>query len=717
MFEKSNQFLKDSTFPSFIYHFANQMIRLEGRSNPELLLASGLLSNEIFKGNVCIDFVKYSGKSSKHDFPENETELSFPNAKEWYEALNASKIVGQPGEAKPLIMEKQEGDCLLYLNRYWQYEDRLVQIIKEQLALGHHHSTAPGSDDIINKLFSTTAGTDETTKSAALTALNSPLTVITGGPGTGKTTIVLKILALILDEHQQINPTKPYRFKLVAPTGKAASRLKESIIDRKRELVHQKLISEGLSDLIVEDASTIHRLLGYIPGSVFFKHNLNHPLPIDCLIVDEASMVDLALMSKLLEAVPQKAKIILLGDENQLASVEAGSVLRDICLGLRNNELYRHCVVTLTKSHRFSSEKGIGQLSQLINEGKGKDAVALLDQYQSDHDSEIETREGAIAWETVPKPTGLFSKIKQHYFDHYKQLIRAESIEQAFQVFNNFMMLTALRRGPYGVEQINQLIESILISQDLLVKGKEWYSGKPVLIISNDYRLKLFNGDIGITFLDPETNDLRVYFKMDDGFRRISPYRLSNYETAYAITVHKSQGSEFNQVLLLLPPGETPILTKELIYTGITRARNRVIIMGEKQVFIKGINKSIERVSGLRHKLAKKKTDVRKSSDIESLSPEWLDVFEDSIEPVKPLVQLLAANKLPIPETEYESDTLDEAMVSELAWPGHHPPIAILNDHQKEFQQQWIDNGWEIFFVSESPSEELLEIILHKLGA
>lgn len=717
MFEKSNQFLKDNTFPSFIYHFANQMIRLEGESSPGLLLASGLLSNEIFKGNVCIDFVKYSGKSSKHDFPENETELSFPNAKEWYETLKASKIVGQPGEAKPLIMEKQEGDWLLYLNRYWQYEDRLVQIIKEQLTLGHHHATAPGSDDIINKLFSKAAGTDETTKAVALTALNSPLTVITGGPGTGKTTIVLKILALILDEHQQKALSEPYRFRLVAPTGKAASRLKESIIDRKRELVQQKLISKELSELIIEDASTIHRLLGYIPGSVFFKHNLNHPLPIDCLIVDEASMVDLALMSKLLEAVPQKAKIILLGDENQLASVEAGSVLRDICLGLRNNALYQHCVVTLTKSHRFSSEKGIGQLSLLINEGKGKDAVALLDQYQSRHDSETKTREGIIAWETVPKPTGLFSKIKQLYFDHYKQLIQAESIEKAYQVFNNFMMLAALRRGPYGVEQINQLIESILISQDLLIKGKEWYPGKPVLIISNDYHLKLFNGDIGITFPDPETNDLRVYFKTDDGFRKISPYRLSNYETAYAITAHKSQGSEFNQVLLLLPPEENPILTKELIYTGITRARNKVTIMGEKQVFIKSVNKSIERVSGLRQKLAKKKTDVGKPSDIASLGPEWLDVFENSLELVKPLVQLLATHKLPLPETEYESETFNEAMIADLAWPEHHPPIAILNDKQKEFQQQWIDDGWEIFFISQCKPDELLEKIKKALNA
>ena len=521
-------------------------------------------------------------------------------------------------------MEQQAGDWLLYLNRYWQYEDNLAQTIKAQLVPGHFQSDSAVSEDIINKLFSETGGSDELPKTAALAALTNPMTVITGGPGTGKTTIVLKILTLILNEHQQTKPSEPYRFKLVAPTGKAASRLKESIIDRKRELVKQKLISEELSDLIVEEASTIHRLLGYIPGSVYFKHNRDYPLPIDCLIVDEASMVDLALMSKLLEAVPQKTKIILLGDENQLASVEAGSVLRDICLGMRNNEKYQHCVVTLTKSHRFSSEKGIGQLSQLINNGKGKQAFDLLEAYQASTSDEIEDTNGIIEWKVVPKPTGLFSKIKQHYIDHYQQLIQARSIKKAYKIFNDFIMLTALRRGPYGVEQINQLVESILINQNLIVKGKEWYSGKPVLIISNDYQLKLFNGDIGLTFFDPETNDLRVYFKTDEGFRKISPYRLSHYETAYAITVHKSQGSEFNEVLLLLPPEENPILTKELIYTGITRARNKVTIMGEQRVFIKSVNKSIQRVSGLRHKLAKKGAEVGQhtGTDKKVLRPE-----------------------------------------------------------------------------------------------
>lgn len=613
MFRTAKEFLRDSTFQSFVYHFANQMTRLEGKESEELLIASGLLGHEIFKGNVCVDLQKYSGKRSKLDFPENETELQFPDLESWLNVIRESKCVGKPGDSAPLILEKND-DWVLYTNRYWQYEENLARVINEKVKVGNSDKKEAGKESLIDCLFPIDPKTPtekDLQKTAALTALQNPFTVITGGPGTGKTAIVVKIMALILEDYLKQGRTREYRFHLVAPTGKAASRLKESIIDLKIELLEQKLISPELFDLIKEDTSTIHRLLGYIPGSVYFRFNQEQPLPLDCLVVDEASMVDLALMSKLLEAVPRNARIILLGDENQLASVEAGSVLTDICLGLRNSQAHQHNVVTLSKSHRFSSEKGIGKLSRIINEGKGKQAFQLLEEYTTRGGKDSGSNDGAIFWEEVPKPTGLATRFQSNFLLHYSNLLQSGTIEKAFSVFEQFIILCALRGGPYGVEQINQLVENTLIRHKLIEKGKQWYSGKPVLIVNNDYQLKLFNGDIGITFKDSETGKLRIFFKKEGGFRTISPYRLSNYETAYALTVHKSQGSEFNQVLLILPPEDNKILTKELLYTGITRAKRAVTLMVKKSVFIRAVNRSIERFSGLEFKLSKNGTSSK----------------------------------------------------------------------------------------------------------
>ncbi|MCP4297007.1 MAG: exodeoxyribonuclease V subunit alpha [Proteobacteria bacterium] len=611
MIDLTRSFLKGDHFESFVAHFANQMIRLDGKASDELLLASGLLCHEVFKGNVCIDLRKYSGKKSDLDFPDYKPVLEFPELGSWLAMIRKSSSVGKPGDGTPLILEEQDGDSILYTNRYWQYEEELARVINEKLRFGGDSGYASDDNPTVEKLFPEAPSTASSTqgnpqKSAAVTALRNPFTVITGGPGTGKTTIVVKILALILEDCQRKVPDQDYRFHLVAPTGKAASRLNESIMERKQELREGKLISNELCDRIKEEASTIHRLLGYIPESVYFRANKENPLAIDCLIVDEASMVDLALMSKLLSAIPPKAKIILLGDENQLASVEAGSVLTDICLGLRGNPHYQNNVVTLTRSHRFSPDQGIGKLSRVINEGKGQDSFKLLDQHSKPGAGIPNLKEGTTSWQQVPRPTGLAARMKDYYLYHYSKLLQASSVEAAFEIFEQFIILCALRKGPYGVEQINQLMEKIIADQNLIEKGQQWYQGKPVLIVSNDYGLNLFNGDIGITFTDPDTHDLRVFFKQDGTFRKISPYRLSSFETAFALTVHKSQGSEFDQVFLLLPPEDNKILTKELIYTGITRARKAVTIMGEKSVFMKAVNRSIERVSGLQAKLSSK---------------------------------------------------------------------------------------------------------------
>jgi len=336
------------------------------------------------------------------------------------------------------------------------------------------------------------------------------------------------------------------------------------------------------------------------------------------VVIDEASMVDLALMSKLVCAIPFDARLILLGDRDQLASVEAGAVLGDICNTGRinrfsqtfrkslnkitgeqidispdsNGPALQDCVVQLQKSYRFGTESGIGKVSRTVNKGDGDLALSQMKE-NTYHD---------IAWKTLPTANKLYSQLRDSVLKGYKPYLTATDPFEVFHLFEQFRIVCALRKGPYGVSAVNGLVEQILRDEKLINPNMSWYKGRPVLITQNDYELGLFNGDIGIILPDPGSNEeLRAFFPSTEGeLRKFLPFRLPEHETAYAMTVHKSQGSN---ALLLLPDRDTPVLTRELIYTGITRAKKTVEVWATEPVFLKGVHKRTFRASGLRDAL------------------------------------------------------------------------------------------------------------------
>jgi exodeoxyribonuclease V alpha subunit len=426
-------------------------------------------------------------------------------------------------------------------------------------------------------------------KNAIFKAILNSFCIISGGPGTGKTSIVIKIIVLLLEQ----DPT--LRIVLAAPTGKAATRLQESIRET-RETLH---CSPVVKTAIPTETYTIHRLLGSLPYSPYFRHHAQNLLRYDVVIVDEASMIDLALMAKLAQAIPLTARWILLGDKDQLVSVEAGTVLGDICAmatpldhteTVTSRSKLADSIVFLEKNYRFSEQSGIGQLAQWVKQGQGNLAIRLL---KSGNYSDIQFH--TLTDLTLPE---LSEQIKAGFADYLKQLKKSEP-QEILAVFNQFRVLCALRQGQYGVVALNRMIENGLA----LKKNAHyrWYHGQAIMITCNDYTLKLFNGDIGIILWNPpKYQELLAFFLSPDGqLRTFWPNRLPEHELAYAMTIHKSQGSEFKNVLILLPQQSSPILTRELIYTAITRARQNASIWGQESVLKGAIQRKIQRTSGL----------------------------------------------------------------------------------------------------------------------
>jgi exodeoxyribonuclease V alpha subunit len=457
-------------------------------------------------------------------------------------------------------------------------------------------------------------------KIAAAVASLKHFSVITGGPGTGKTFTVTKVLALLLE---QVSGQK-LQIYLTAPTGKAAARLKEAVEQAKSHMN----CDDSIKAAIPSEVFTIHRMLKPITGSPYFRHNRENPLVADVVVVDEASMVDLALMAKLLEAVPENARLILIGDKDQLASVEAGSVLGDICdrdvmhgfsapfmnrLKELTGEDIEHgvqttdarsglqdAIVVLQKSFRFAVGSGIGGLSRAVNRADTEVAFQML----CDEDDK------SITWQPLKADEGLVETLSRQIVSGYQSYLKAGDPAAALQRLQRFKILCAVNIGPLGVHAINKLTERVLRKQNLIpsdpITENPWYAGRPVLITRNHYPLGLFNGDIGVTLPDTEADDdqLAVFFAGDRGkVRRFQPYQLPEHTTVYAMTVHKSQGSEFDEVLFILPDRDFPILTRELIYTALTRAREKITIWGTRSIIRNAIARQIERTSGLRDAL------------------------------------------------------------------------------------------------------------------
>lgn len=580
-------------------HFAWLMERLSGNGQSPVFTAATLASRETRQGHVCIDLAFHAGRTFRDE--RSGMVLECPVLEQWVEALVSSEVVGSPGDYRPLILER---GSRLYLWRYWSRErslaDRLLELsrqeisldagkVKERLAL---HFGAHDPDRI------------DWQKVAVLMGLKGGLCIITGGPGTGKTAVVTRILALLTDLDPEI------RIALVAPTGKAAQRLEESFERTLGGLQTRGVTAPQARGL---RAGTIHRLLGMVPGRSGAGRSRDNPLPHDVVVVDEASMASLDLMHRLVTALKPGARLILVGDRNQLASVEPGHVLGDICgsapsrcYSTRTCSFIRQaagyelpegmagpvddCLVELKDNYRFGGESGIRQLSEAVRRG---DENACADMVESGGFDDIDAGEASTRGQ-------VHELLEKTVVSGYSPCLKAGETGERFALFSGFRVLCALREGPFGVAAVNRTIERILSERDLIRPGGRHYHGRPVLVTANDYGVRLFNGDIGFVLRDEEDGELRAFFPAPaGGVRKISLARLPDHETAFAMTVHKSQGSEFTRVALLLPPRDSPVLTRELVYTGITRAGRFLHFWTTPEILRAAVRRRTQRVSGL----------------------------------------------------------------------------------------------------------------------
>ncbi|WP_020565679.1 exodeoxyribonuclease V subunit alpha [Methylosarcina fibrata] len=477
-------------------------------------------------------------------------------------ASGLAAIADGQNTALPLVVDRNR----LYLYRYWFYENRLAERIRNMLG---ESRPVNGLNDLLDIYFGRQNEQIDWQREAARTAVSRSFTIITGGPGTGKTTTVVKILALL-----QTVAAHPLQIALAGPTGKAAMRLKESISFYKSRLP----CSEEIKQRIPESVTTLHRLLGAKPLSPYFRYHAEHPLVYDVIVVDEASMIDLALMSKLLDALKPSARLILLGDKDQLASVESGAVLADLTQALPEH------TVELKLTHRF--DENIKKLASLVNLQLDEEAWRLV---QAGNEAV-----SLLAGDPV-------KYIADRQSDYLRLIAAGAPFEEVSQARARFQVLCANREGRLGVTDVNDRVEQLLSRKRSIRLTGSWYSGRPVIITQNNPALHLYNGDTGICMADKDQGGkLMVFFQSADGaVRKYLPSRITHCQTVFAMTIHKSQGSEFEEVLIVLPAEINPVLTKELVYTAITRAKKTVKVLSGESVFRTAVKQRVNRITGL----------------------------------------------------------------------------------------------------------------------
>ncbi len=559
------------------------------------------------------------------------------------ERLQASRVVADARNRdfapRPLVLD---GAGRLYLHRYFSYERRLARC----LTMRHAPFSLVGDEPRALPPEAAPHPVDWQRIATAL-AWQRRLTIISGGPGTGKTTTVVRLLARLLEQNPNL------KIALAAPTGKAAARMLEAL------RAYHGSHAPALYQRLPRESFTLHRLLGVTKDPGRFRHHADNPLPFDVVIVDEASMLDLALATRLFEAVPLTARLILLGDKDQLAAVEAGAVFAELSA---DPSLSTACIERLAaetgtlptaicppppihptplcdsviwfcESHRFSRDSGIGRLAADINAGAGEAACAWMAAQTGDGATDA----AAVTWlEESPLDAGeLPASVRRAILSGYQGYLQALrtpeiNLRAIFQAFNRFRVLCAVRESSRGVRAINRLVEQYLRhEQGSDADANPWYRGRPIMVQQNDYALSIFNGEVGICLPD-ESGQLMVYFPEqatrlaeegggEDTFRAIAPLRLPEHDSAFASTVHKSQGSEFAVVLLLLPAEPSRVLSRELLYTGTTRAAQRVILAGSREVFLAAVNNPTKRHSGL---IARLQEQVLNRSNREDVLPE-----------------------------------------------------------------------------------------------
>jgi exodeoxyribonuclease V alpha subunit len=621
-------------------HLAYAISALE-QSDPLVALAAALASRAVQLGHVCVDLSRLDLAELELDPEPALAADPWPSPQALVEALRRSPHCSSIGSsspdvarlATPLVLDSSER---LYLQRYARYERTLAAVLRERarpvegvdMALlgagmrrlfGDPRGQA-GVDARVNDTAVGDSAASPLRGSAqarvACVALLHALAVICGGPGTGKTTTVVKILAL-LEEQALAHHGRPANVLLLAPTGKAARRLAAAVQTGLQALP----VSDAVKAAVPSEAYTIHRALGG-GASGRFRHDASNPLPADVVLVDEVSMVDLALLYRLAIAIRPQARLILQGDKDQLASVEAGAILGDIyepraaadfsrefaaevstltgqaLAGKRPERGLWDSVVSLDESYRYGADSGIGRLARAINAGDAAGALAVL-RARGGSDAELD----AELFDPHALPAGQSTReLERRVTEGYAAFIQSADPQQKLEQLGRYRVLCAHRQGPHGVEQQNGNVEEWLARAGLLEPSATFYENRPIIVTQNDYTLGLFNGDVGVVVRD-EHGRLRVCFEGADGLRLLAPGRLPPHETVFATTVHKSQGSEFDVVSVVLPEHVSALVGRELLYTAVTRARRRVDLFAPAEVIRSAIARTVQRPSGLRDAL------------------------------------------------------------------------------------------------------------------
>ena len=645
---------------------AAQLLRLDAHLSPAMLVASAVLAQMEGRGHTCLPLADLCQPPvALLGWPAAAVEGAqglkalwayLPaTLADWQSALQGDssgaclRDAHAPDQGQPLVLGGTADAPLLYLRRYAGYEQRvgqsLLQRAGETLAVPE-----AAAREWLDRFFAPNTEEPYATdwqKVACAVALRARLSVITGGPGTGKTYTAARLLALLLALHPD---GSPLRVALAAPTGKAAARLKQSIDDALTRLPVPADAGLDLNALIARmgPARTLHSLLGARPDTRQFRHHAANPLDVDVLIVDEASMVHLEMMDALLQAVPPSARLVLLGDKDQLASVEAGAVLGDLCRDATSGRyssataqfvqtvtgqalaaeflmpdpapVLAQQTVMLRQSRRFKG--AIGQLALAVNRGDAAAARAVLSENfvgasprsrMNDEGSGNKETSALLSLQpSTPQAVcalALGTSGKPSYADYLRLMeqvpsgqdaeIHANWVRSVLKAFERFRILCAVHQGGWGTQGLNAAVQKALADEGLLKVTGEWFSGRPVTVTRNDAQLGVFNGDVGVVLPNTE-GKLKVWFLDGEALRSVSVMRLPHVETAFVMTVHKSQGSEFEHTALVLPPGGAEVLSRELAYTGITRAREQVtLIEAEASLLEAAIDRPSVRASGL----------------------------------------------------------------------------------------------------------------------
>jgi len=551
--------LRQAGLSELACQFAQFVARQDKTGDSLIVLTAGLLSDAVSQGHVCLNLNQVGEQGPELDFILPET------VADWMQRLEQSHLLGKPGEISPMVLT---ASGQVYLYRYWHDEQLVAKLIRQRL------QAMPVIDEVgLKSCFddwqSTQPGVDWQ-KVAVMMALSRQLSVISGGPGTGKTTIVLRLLQLLLQQDKSV------RIALSAPTGKAAARLQQAISEQ--------------GTLPVE-AKTIHRLLGMTADNDKGRYHAGKPLPVDVLIVDEASMIDISLMATIMKALPRHARLVLLGDSDQLSSIESGAVLANLCrdgvafsaaiceqlLAVTGIALQHQTgtemidsVVMLQHSYRFDQDSDIARLALAVKTGDDDGVIGCL-------------LNGAdVVWHQQFDSVTIQRHVAALYAPFFDAVKRHEPAEACLALFEQSRVLCALKQGPESVDSVNTWVERSLIKQGWRTQHR-FYHGRPIMVTQNDYRHGLFNGDTGLVLYD-EKGQLSACFLEQDGVRWLPLKRLPAHETAYAMTVHKSQGSEFDAVCIVFPEQSSPVLNRALLYTGLTRAKLKVSLVASEPI-------------------------------------------------------------------------------------------------------------------------------------